>query len=706
MPSMTIPLSRLSLATALAATLLFAILGALLAQASYRGHKAEADQRLLMLVQESMVTLDAYLSIQSSTLSYAVRRLAEDGVGTLPALACELAADEPAPDCRSKLALITLTADRADEVAATPEAASACGAGVDPQAIVSRFQDASPLRTYLGPSVRRPDGSIRAAMIQPLDARRAVALCVDLDVLLAGWRRLAVQDGSAIALLKGLRTIWLRWPHVDGIINRDVSGGPLVRSILEAGAPRSGVAEFTPAYTDARSRRNLWLTSEQAPLTLVAGYASDRLFGDWLAAHWLELVALALICLAVPAGLLGAQWRGAKRQGEMRELLNRLDLATDAGGIGCWRYDFQTGRLEWTDKMFEIFGLDPAEFRGVFEDWRDRLHPDDAPAAEAAFLANSRGDVPFEFLFRVVRKTDGAVRWVRARSEVTLDERGRPAAANGVNMDVTETIEEQAQLANALGQAHEAMAARERFLATLSHELRTPLNAIIGFADLMRAMEPGGLPSDKRRAYLDDIHMSGEHLLSLINDMLDLAQLERGAPKLTLEPVQAAGAFADAVRVMSGRVEQAGLALEIVDSGALTALADRRALTQILLNLLSNAIKFTKPGGSVRLSARPAGPGRMEIRVEDDGCGIPASKIADLGQPFTKVDGGYHTTGEGAGLGLAIVSRLARAMGGRFQIESEWGAWTCARVILPSAETASAQTPTSAAEPKTSAAAQ
>jgi len=680
------PFSRLSLAAALAVALLFATLGGLLAHASYRGFQAEADHRLQGLVQEGMVALDAYLAAKRATLGFAIRRLAEDGTAILPDLACQIDYDTPAPACRNKLRLIDLPPPGRLGAPDAPHFAAACGAAVDPTRLARLFQGAGPSALHIGQTIRYPDGEVGTLLIQPLDARRAVALCVTLEPVLRSWRDLLKTDGAAIGLIKDMRTLWLRWPTGEGFLNKDVSQGPLVSAIRAANASVSGLAEFTPVNTDGLARRTAWLSSEQAPLTLVAGFATDALFGDWLADHWFEIVALALVCFAAPAGLLAAQWRSARRQAEMRALLTRLDMATDAGGIGCWRFDFQTGRLDWTDKMFEIFGVDPNTFRGVFEDWKNTLHPDDAAAAEAAFLANSQNGVPFESLFRVVRASDGAVRWVRARSEVILDARGRPVAANGVNMDVSEVIEEQARLAEALGHAHEAMAARERFLATLSHELRTPLNAIIGFADLMRAMEPSGLSPEKRRDYLDDIHMSGEHLLSLINDMLDLAQLDRGAPKLSLEPIAPAEAFADAVRAMGPRAERTGLLIESQADAALGVLADRRALKQILLNLLSNAVKFTKPGGAVRLTARVAGPGRVELRVEDDGCGIPAAKIADLGQPFTKVDGGYHTTGEGAGLGLAIVSRLTRAMGGRFQIESEFGAWTRARVYLPAAE--------------------
>ena len=244
------------------------------------------------------------------------------------------------------------------------------------------------------------------------------------------------------------------------------------------------------------------------------------------------------------------------------------------------------------------------------------------------------------------------------------------------------------ELVRAKSEAETANHAKSAFLANMSHELRTPLNAIIGFADLMRVMEPDALPPEKRRDYLDDIHMSGEHLLSLINDMLDLAQLERGAPTLTLEPTDLEEAFGEAVRLMRPRAEQAGLTLEIElsDPPVGPVLADRRALKQILLNLLSNSVKFTSPGGRVLVTASEAGPGRIALRVEDEGRGIPSARIADLGQPFAKVDGGYYAADEGAGLGLAIVSRLARAMGGRLTIESELGVGTRAGVVLPAAE--------------------
>ena len=192
--------------------------------------------------------------------------------------------------------------------------------------------------------------------------------------------------------------------------------------------------------------------------------------------------------------------------------------------------------------------------------------------------------------------------------------------------------------------------------------------------------------------YVRDIHGSGEHLLSLINDILDMAKIEAGKLSLHAHPIELAEACEDAVRLIRHRADAAGLILEF-DGGALPVIhADERALKQVLLNLLSNAVKFTPPGGRVRLWSVQEGA-MVRIAVTDSGIGIAAADLARLGQPFEQIESQHAKTTQGTGLGLALTKSLVAMQGGAFQLESEPGRGTTASFTLPLYESGASSQP-------------
>jgi len=209
----------------------------------------------------------------------------------------------------------------------------------------------------------------------------------------------------------------------------------------------------------------------------------------------------------------------------------------------------------------------------------------------------------------------------------------------------------------------------------MSHELRTPLNAIIGFSDVIRHNTFGELTPVKYREYVDDIHDSGCHLLSLINDVLDMAKIEAG--KLELQPVaiDVASAVTDALRMVQTQAAEGRLTLETQIDGDIRLVADERALKQIFLNLLSNAVKFTRPGGRVIVFAQPMANG-VRLGVEDTGIGMTQDGLAKALEPFGQVAHGITVEGRGTGLGLPLVKALVEAHGASFGIESALGRGT------------------------------
>ena len=238
-------------------------------------------------------------------------------------------------------------------------------------------------------------------------------------------------------------------------------------------------------------------------------------------------------------------------------------------------------------------------------------------------------------------------------------------------------------------EAEAANASKTVFLANMSHELRTPLNAILGFSDII-AEQSFGAAIDRYREYARDIHTSGAHLLSLINDLLDVAKIEAGKMEIDPQPVDLAPILEAVQRLMGGRAAAKGQSLEFSTSANMpVVIADPRALKQIVLNLVSNAVKFTPNGGRIRVQCNLADNAGFFIRVEDNGPGIPKEKLAKVFTPFSQVDNRYDSNGGGTGLGLALVQGLAQLHGGCATLESEVGAGTVATVQFPLAAVAS-----------------
>ena len=230
--------------------------------------------------------------------------------------------------------------------------------------------------------------------------------------------------------------------------------------------------------------------------------------------------------------------------------------------------------------------------------------------------------------------------------------------------------------------AEEANQTKSKFLANMSHELRTPLNAIIGFSEVMSSGMFGDLGSDKYHEYCHDILTSGNYLLDVINDILDMSKIEAGRVQLDLEPLDLAQTLTESLRVVSGRAENKKLTLNADIEGKIPIVADRRAIKQIAVNLLSNAVKFTRDGGRVTVRSRLQGSS-IVLLIADTGIGIAPQSLARLGRPFEQVESQLAKSYHGSGLGLAIAKSLANLHGGSMKLRSTLGAGTVVRVTLP-----------------------
>jgi signal transduction histidine kinase len=256
----------------------------------------------------------------------------------------------------------------------------------------------------------------------------------------------------------------------------------------------------------------------------------------------------------------------------------------------------------------------------------------------------------------------------------------------GTVADVTQRHKAEERLRAALNSAESANRAKSEFLAKMSHELRTPLNAIIGFSEVLGRETFGPLGHPRYNSYVEDIAVSGRHLLEMINDILDMSKIESGGYEINPVEADLKALIAETVQVVRGQIEQQNLAFSQSIAPNIPALyADRRAVRQILLNLLSNAIKFTPPHGRIGIDARMNEHGGISLSVTDSGIGIEEEDLDDVLQPFNQGSNAHRTVQPGTGLGLPIVKSLIEMHGGRLTIESKRGAGTVVTVEFPKA---------------------
>jgi cell cycle sensor histidine kinase DivJ len=320
---------------------------------------------------------------------------------------------------------------------------------------------------------------------------------------------------------------------------------------------------------------------------------------------------------------------------------------------------------------------------GLFE----RVHVADRPAYLTALSRCHADAEAIAVEFRVRRAGDaGRYVWVEMRCRPMPPVEGGAQERQGIvaiTRDISERKAQEAELLRIRDEAENASRAKTQFLANMSHELRTPLNAVIGFSEILNRELFGALGEDRYREYARLIHESGEHLLHVVNDILDMSKIEAGRFNIVREPFDVAALVRSCCDVMRHAAGQKSISLFVdIEPDMPELLADKRACKQILLNVISNAVKFTDPGGWVRVSAR-AVDGHAEFIVADNGIGIAGEDLPKLGNPFVQAHRPYDRNYDGAGLGLSVVKGLARLHGGKLELESELGRGTAATIVLP-----------------------
>jgi len=364
----------------------------------------------------------------------------------------------------------------------------------------------------------------------------------------------------------------------------------------------------------------------------------------------------------------------------------RWKFALEGGSQGVWDWNAGDETLYLSESAKALFGFEGDDHPDQrMSAWMTRLHPDDEPLARAALRAHLRGETALYAIECRTRHNRGHYIITLQRGKVVRrDENGQAVRVVGTVMDVT--AQRAAEVALRDKQAVElASEAKTEFLSRMSHEMRTPLNAVIGFSQLLLG-RPGEADTEQVHEYADHVLRAGEHLLALINDVLDLQRVEQGRLALRLEDVALDQMARRVIDLLAPTAGQRDVAFENHLPRTLTVRADERHLRQVLLNLASNAVKYNRAGGVVRWSAELLPTrGLVRLAIEDNGAGLSAAQIERLFQPFDRL--GRETSGiEGTGLGLIIARSLAVAMGGSLSLQSRKGVGTRAVVELPMGE--------------------
>ena len=368
----------------------------------------------------------------------------------------------------------------------------------------------------------------------------------------------------------------------------------------------------------------------------------------------------------------------------LRESDTRFAMAVRGTSDGIWDWNIETGDDYFSPRWKELLGFANHELPNREETFFDRIHPDDRETASQALQAHLYAAAPYAVELRL-RHKNGNYFWFLCRGEAERNPEGKAVRMAGSITDITERKQAEEILHKAKNEAERANQAKSEFLASMSHELRTPLNAVIGFGQLMLYDRREPL-AGKQAEYVNEILKGGEHLLTLINEVLELSRIEAGKVGLSIEDVRLGDVIEDVASLTRALAAGRGIALE-VDLQAASGLwvrADAVRLKQVLLNLLSNAVKYNRPQGSVRLEASEVTDGFVRIGVSDTGPGIAPERQAELFQPFSRL-GAEMSDIEGTGIGLTITKRLVGLMGGRIGFDSQVGQGSTFWVDIPSA---------------------
>lgn len=372
---------------------------------------------------------------------------------------------------------------------------------------------------------------------------------------------------------------------------------------------------------------------------------------------------------------------------ELEEAKLRLEEAQALSRIGNWSYDVVTTKSHWSKQLFSIFGFENSKIEPTYQEMLDTFYSEDACKLDKAIQTASIDGTPYSLIVRI-RQPKSDVRYVRCEGRSRKNSSGNIVGLYGTCADVTAEVEREQALHVARNQADAANRAKSEFLANMSHEIRTPLTAILGFAELLREDENSDPTSQQRISNIDTITNAGQHLLTIINDILDLTKIE--ADKASVEQIETPliEVLREVERLLRPKATGKGLSLKANLSTPVPdrILCDPTRLRQILMNLVGNAVKFTEEGAvavNVCISQTPKNS-LLVFDIEDSGPGMTEDQSQTLFHAFKQADSTVTRKHGGTGLGLTISRRLANLMGGNVSlVRTILGKGSCFRLTLP-----------------------
>jgi PAS domain S-box-containing protein len=348
----------------------------------------------------------------------------------------------------------------------------------------------------------------------------------------------------------------------------------------------------------------------------------------------------------------------------------RLQRSQSYANIGTWDWDIGSGEFHWSERIAPLFGGPHGKLETTYENFLDAVHPDDRQYVIDSVNACVEQGAPYDIEHRVVWP-DGMVRWLKESGDVVRAADGTPLHMLGVVQEITHRKQAEEELILAREEAERANRAKSEFLSSMSHELRTPMNVILGFAQLLEADTSTPLAPSQQED-VQQILKAGAHLLTLINEVLDLARIESGKIDLSIESVCAADVLRECSDLVEPLARQRGIRIVNELGASFNVQADRTRLRQALINLLSNAVKYNRENGTIRCSAERRAEGMVRIGISDTGVGLTAAQQQGLFQAFNRL-GAESTAVEGTGIGLALTRDLVELMGGNIGVKSVVG---------------------------------
>jgi len=387
---------------------------------------------------------------------------------------------------------------------------------------------------------------------------------------------------------------------------------------------------------------------------------------------------------AVNASLLEEIEERALAEETLRQVTQRLQMATRAAGLGIWEWNITTGEMIWDDEMYRLYGVDDPPSVDALELRETAIHPEDRDIVRKAVSDALRNNSDYAVEYRIIWPDDSE-HYVSSIARVFRDAGSDEGRLLGIVCDITEKKRAES-LRVARDAAETANRAKSTFIANMSHELRTPLNAVLGFSEFM-AMDPDTPP--KFRKNVEIINRSGRHLLEMINDILDIAKIEAGRTEISNREVDLPTLIQDLINMFRLRFEQKEVQLNctISDNTPRVVMSDPGKIRQVLINLVGNALKFTEKGFvALRIDweNRDYG-GCLLIDVEDSGCGIANEMQSAVFDPFVQA-GEDEAKQKGTGLGLALVRNYVAMLDGEIFLESALDKGTTFHLAIPAKE--------------------